>query len=108
MNGCARLGGRPPEIGGVEAHAVERVGLLALAVGIRVREDERAVHGVDGAMLAARVAGQPRVSHRGVAPRGTTFARSEGRRRPRLTEVGARLPATEKTVPDLGDAVPRR
>ena len=46
----------------VEAHAVQRLGLLAQAVGVGVGEDVDAVDAVDHAALAARVAGQAGVA----------------------------------------------
>src|SRR5579859_6447833 len=49
-----RLGDGAEQLGGREAHAVERLRLLALAVRVRVWEDVRAVIVVDDAVLAAR------------------------------------------------------
>src|SRR5262249_60078789 len=96
------------EIAGVEAHAVERVGLLALAVGVRIREDERTVHGSDHAVLAARVTGQPGVSLRRVGAREDPITRCEARRRPGLTEVSPLLRRAQHAVEELRVAVRRR
>ena len=74
MDGRARLGGGTPELGGLEADAVERVGLRALSMCVGVRKDEGPVHANDDAELAARVARQPRVSDRRVMTRDDVIA----------------------------------
>src|SRR5439155_865459 len=74
---------------GVEADAVERVGLLALSVSVGVRKDEGPVHAGDDAGLAARVAGQPRVSHRRVVAREDAISCREARRRSGLAVASA-------------------
>jgi hypothetical protein len=55
----------PPHVRGVERHVVDGLRVLALLVGVRVREDECVVDPLDDAFLAAQVARAPRVA-RGV------------------------------------------
>src|SRR2546426_6885225 len=104
----ARLGRAAPQLGGVEANAVERVGLLALRVGVGVREYIGPVHAVDDAVLAARVAGQPRMSHRRVVAREDTIACREARRRSGLAVVGTLLRDPQHAIEQLGVRVRRR
>ena len=76
------LGRLAPQLPRVEAHAVERLRLLAEAVGVGVGEDVDAVAAVDHAALAARVARQPRVPARVHLAREHGLARREARAAP--------------------------
>src|SRR3954454_17420353 len=49
-----------PKLGSGEGHGVEPLRRLPLAVRVRVREDEDAVHALDEAALAVGIARQPR------------------------------------------------
>src|SRR2546426_1839111 len=104
----ARLGRAAPQLGGVEANAVERVGLLALPMGVGVREYIGPVHAVDDAVLAARVAGQPSMSHRRVVAREDTISCREARRRSGLAVVGTLLRDPQHALEQLGVRVRRR
>src|SRR2546426_5029391 len=98
----ARLGRPAPQLAGVEADAVERVGLLALSVSVGVRKDEGPVHAGDDAGLAARVAGQPRVSHRRVVAREDAISCREARRRSGLAVVSALPRGPQHALEELG------
>src|SRR2546425_5769111 len=74
-----------PQLLRLEAHAVERLRLLAQTVGVAVREDVHAVQAVDDAALSARVAGQPRVAAGMDVARDHGIAGSEARPRRRLS-----------------------
>src|SRR5262249_40503582 len=71
------------QLAAVEAHAVDVLRLLALAVGVGVRKDEDAVDSVDNATPPARVAGQAGGSLRGGAARYHPRAQPPGGRRGR-------------------------
>ena len=108
VDALARLGGRPPQLRALEADGVHRLGLLALAVGVGVREDVAAAHRVDRAALAARVARQPGVPGRVDVPRHDPIAGREARRRrPRAgtapaAEAGAQHERDQRRVLALG------
>src|SRR5581483_3874838 len=63
----ARLAGAAPQLVAVEAHAVQRLRVLASAGDDGIREDVGAVDAVDNAPPPTRVPRQPRMSYRLVA-----------------------------------------
>src|SRR6185295_12433250 len=60
-DGRGGIGVRAPELGRGEDDGVQVLRVLALEVGVGIGEDVAAVQGLDGAELAARIAGKPRV-----------------------------------------------
>src|SRR5262247_3249264 len=72
VHALPRLGRLAPQLGRLEAHAVERLRAAAPAVRVRVGEDVHAVEAVNPPAMPARVIGQPRVTG------GLPVARDDG------------------------------
>src|SRR5687768_2136052 len=93
VDDLTRLGGLAPQLGGVEAHAVERLGARPAPVRAGVRQRVVAVESVDDAALAARVAGQAGVAPRVDVAGHDRVASREARRRALLARRRARREA---------------